>query len=335
MHAYRVVSDKGIDAIQRTESPDPRPGPGQVLIDLKAASLNYRDLVVARGGYPLNDTRPVVPLSDGAGVVLEVGPGVTRWAPGDRVAANFMRDWIAGPVTPEALRSSLGGGVDGVLAERFVAPERSLVRIPEHLGFDEAATLPCAALTAWNALLAAGTKAGDTVLVLGTGGVSVFGVQLARAMGAVPIATSSSDEKLERIKAAGAAHGVNYSRHPEWHERVLELTGGRGVDHVLETGGPGTLERSLLATRVGGTISLIGILAQGTPPAMTMALLRAQTVRGIYVGSVEMFETMNRAVAAAGIRPVIEARFGFDQALDAYRSLEKQKHVGKVVIVRR
>lgn len=335
MIAYRIVSDKGIDALQRTTLPDPRPGPGEVLVELRAASLNYRDLMVARGGYPLNDNRPVVAMSDGAGVVLEVGAGVRRWGPGDRVAGNFMRDWIAGPVTPAALASSLGGGVDGVLAERFVLPERSLIRVPDHLDFAEAATLPCAALTAWNALLAAGTRAGDTVLVLGTGGVSVFGVQLARAMGAVPIATSSSDAKLERIRAAGAVHGVNYARYPDWHTQVLALTGGTGVDHVLETGGPGTLERSMLATRVGGTISLIGVLAQGTPPAMTTALLRAQTVRGIYVGSVEMFESMNRAVSAAGLRPIIDGRFEFDQAIDAYRAFERQTHVGKLVIERR
>lgn len=334
MISYRVVSGKGIDAIQRLDAPEPVPAPGQVVVELHAASLNFRDLVVAKGGYPRNDRLPVVPLSDGTGRVVGVGPGVTRWRTGDRVAANFMRDWIAGPITEEALDSSLGGGVDGVLAERFVMPERSLVRIPDHLDFAEASTLPCAALTAWNALISAGTKAGDTVLVLGTGGVSVFAVQLARAMGAVPIITSSSDEKLERALALGAAHGVNYRTHPEWHRSVLDLTGGRGVDHVLETGGPGTLERSVQAARVGGTVSLIGILAEGTPPSMTAAMLRVLTVRGIYVGSVEMFESMNRAIAAVRLRPVIDARFPFDRALDAMRAFAAQRHVGKVVIER-
>lgn len=334
MIAYRIVTDRDIDAIERTKTDTPKPGPGEISIELRAASLNYRDLMVARGGYPRNDRRPSIALSDGAGVVAEVGPGVTGWTPGDRVVANFMRDWIAGTVTERALNSSLGGGVDGVLAERFITRADSVVPIPRHLDFAEASTLPCAALTAWNALTAAGTKAGDTVLTLGTGGVSVFALQLAGAMGVVPIVTSSSDEKLERARALGAAHTINYKAHPDWHERVLEITGGRGVDHVIETGGPGTLERSLQSAAIGGTVSLIGVLADGTPPAMTVALLRALTVRGIYVGSAEMFGGMNRTIEAAGLRPVIDRRFAFDDAIEAYRSFEKQTHFGKVVIVR-
>jgi NADPH:quinone reductase-like Zn-dependent oxidoreductase len=334
MIAYRIVSDQGIDAIERARIDTPRPGPGEVSIDLRAASLNFRDLVVAKGGYPGNDRRPSVAMSDGAGVVAEVGPGVTAWKPGDRVVANFMRDWAAGAVTEPALNSSLGGGVDGVLAERFLTRADSVVPIPHHLDFAEAATLPCAALTAWNALTAANTTAGDTVLMLGTGGVSVFALQLAKAMGAVPIVTSSSDAKLERARALGAVHTINYTTHPDWHEQVLKITDGRGVDHVMETAGPGTLERSLQSAAIGGTVSLIGIMADGTPPAMTIALLRALTVRGIYVGSTEMFSAMNRAIEAAGLRPVIDRRFAFDDALNAYRSFEKQTHFGKVVIVR-
>ena len=334
MMTYRVVSEKGIEAIERVDVPRPEAGPGMVLVELRAASLNYRDLMVARGGYPLNDRRPVVPLSDGAGVLASVGQGVTRWKKGDRVVANFMRSWISGAPTPNALASSLGGGVDGVLAEAFVAPADALVAIPEHLDFAEASTLPCAALTAWNALRAADTTAGHTVLTLGTGGVSIFAVQFALAMGAIPIITSGSDAKLAIAQSHGAAHGINYSTHPAWHEQVRALTGGRGVDHVIETGGPGTLDQSMLSTAIGGTVSLIGVLAQGNPPAMTQALLRCLTVRGIYVGSVEMFEAMNRAISAQAIRPVIETRYLFSDALSAYRALESQRHVGKIVIVR-
>jgi NADPH:quinone reductase-like Zn-dependent oxidoreductase len=334
MMTYRVVSDKGIEAIELAEAPRPVPGPGMVLVELRAASLNYRDVLVARGGYPLNDRRPVVPLSDGAGIIAAVGPGVTRWKVGDRAVANFMQRWIAGGPTPEALASSLGGGVDGVLAEAFVAPADALVPIPAHLEFAEASTLPCAALTAWNALVAAGTRAGQTVLTLGTGGVSIFAVQFARAMGATPIITSSSDAKLDAARSHGAAHGINYATHPDWHEQVRTLTGGRGVDHVIETGGPGTLEQSMLSVAIGGTVSLIGVLAQGSPPAMTQALLRCLTVRGIYVGSVEMFEAMNRAIVVHALRPVIDTRYSFADALSAYRAFESQRHVGKIVIVR-
>jgi NADPH:quinone reductase-like Zn-dependent oxidoreductase len=331
---YLVSQPDGPEAIQRVEVAEPTAGAGEVLVELKAASLNFRDLVVSRGGYPRNDRLPCTPLSDGAGVVLATGAGVTRWRVGDRVVANFMRDWVAGEVTPAALDSSLGGGIDGVLAERFVLPAQSLVRIPDHLDFAEAATLPCAALTAWNALSAAGTRAGDTVLVLGTGGVSIFGIQFARALGAVPIVTSSSDAKLERARALGAAHGINYRSHPEWHEELLRITAGRGVDHVLETGGPGTLERSIASARIGGSVNLIGILADGTPPSLVLAMLKCLTIRGIYVGSVEMFEAMNRAIEAHALHPVIDSRYPFDDAVAAYQAFASQQHVGKVVIVR-
>lgn len=332
MKAYRVLSDQGIRAIELVTLPEPAVAAGQVLVGMKAASLNFRDLLVSRGGYPRNDTRPVIPLSDAAGEVLVVGAGVTRWKAGDRVAGNFMRDWVSGPATETALRSSLGGGVDGMLAERVLLPEHALVAVPAHLDYAEAATLPCAALTAWNALTAAGTKAGDTVLVLGTGGVSVFGLQLAKAMGARVIATSGDEKKAERMKSLGASAVINYKSEPEWHKPVRELTDGRGVDHVLEVGGAGTLERSMKATRIGGTISLIGLLAQAAPPSILPAMINVQTIRGIYVGSVEMFEAMNRAIGVAGIRPVIDRTFAFKDALAAYESFEKQTHFGKVVI---
>lgn len=332
MKAYRVISDAGLpDALEATELPDPAPGPGEVVVAVKAASLNYRDLIITKGGYPRNDTRPVVPLSDAAGVVADVGAGVTKWKPGDRVTPNFMRDFLAGEPNEAALSSGLGGSIDGVLAQRVVLPEASLVRTPDHLTDDQAATLPCAAVTAFNALDAAGTTAGDTLLLLGTGGVSIFALQLAKARGATVILTSSSDDKLEKAKALGADHTVNYRRHPEWQDRVREITDGRGVDHVVEVGGPGTFDRSLQSVRVGGTVSLIGLLSEGQPNIIA-ALLQSATIRGIYVGSVDLFNRMNRTITAHRIEPVIDRTFPFDHALDAYHHLASQKHMGKVVI---
>lgn len=333
MRAYRVDSPDGIAALKLVDLPEPVPGPSQVLVGVKACSLNYRDTLLLNGGYPRNRNYPVIPVSDGAGKVLAVGPGVTTFKTGDRVAANFMRDWITGPVTETALLSSLGGGIDGMLSERVVLPATSLVHIPEHLDFAEASTLPCAALTAWNAITSAGTKAGDTVLVLGTGGVSIFGLQLAKAAGARVILTSGSDDKAARAKALGADAVINYRAHPEWHKEVLELTGGRGVDLVIEVGGPGTFERSIKSTRVGGTIALIGLLDLGNePPNILPLLLNAQKVHGIYVGSVAMFEEMNKAISVNKLRPVIDRVFPFEQATKAYEHLISQKHMGKVVI---
>jgi len=331
MQAYRVVSDQGFDAMERTELPDPTPEHGEVVVRVRAASLNYRDLVIAKGGYPRNDTRPVVPLSDAAGEVEAVGPGVDDWTAGDRVCPNFLPQWSTGAVTEAALRGALGGGVDGVLAERVKVPARSLVRVPEHLSFEEASTLPCAALTAWNGLTSAGVKAGDHVLLLGTGGVSIFALQLAKAMGARVTITSSSDDKLQKARSLGADDTINYKTSPEWHEEVLGLTAGRGVDAVLEVGGPGTLERSIQSTRVGGTVSLIGMLSEGAPSVLPV-FLHAQRLLGIYVGSAEMFSAMNRAIEVSRIKPVIDRTFGFDEALEAYRYFAGQQHVGKVVI---
>ena len=332
MKAYHIVSDAGLPgALRKIELPDPTPGHGEVLIRVRACSLNYRDLMIAKGGYPRNKTCPVVPLSDGAGEVAAVGEGVVGFAVGDRVAGTFMRDWGAGPLTEKAAASSLGGGVDGMLRQRVALPASAVVRTPAHLDFEQAATLPCAAVTAWHALQAAGTTAGQTVLLLGTGGVSTFGLQLAKARGATAIITSSSDEKLERAKSLGADFGINYSTHEEWHKPVRTATAGEGVDNVLEVGGNGTLERSIKSTRVGGTVSLIGLLAEGQPSILPV-LLNGQTVRGIYVGSTAMFEAMNRAIAAHKIEPVIDRTFEFDEAAEAYDYFSKQRHVGKVVI---
>lgn len=333
MRAYRLDSPEGLQSLKLVNLPDPAPDPGEVVIAVRACSLNYRDSLLLKGGYPRNRTYPVIPLSDGAGEVVTIGAGVTRFQVGDRVAANFMRDWISGPINERALLSSLGGGIDGMLAERVCLPETSVVAIPTHLSWEEASTLPCAALTAWNALTSANTKAGDTVLVLGTGGVSIFALQLARAFGALVIATSGSDDKAAKAKALGADAVINYRKNPEWHGEVRKLTGGAGVDLVLEVGGPGTFERSIKSTRVGGTIALIGLLDAGTePPNIIPLLLNAQKVHGIYVGSVAMFEAMNRAITVNQIRPVIDRIFPFAEARQAYEHLISQKHLGKIVI---
>jgi len=333
MRAYRLDYPEGVQSLKLVNLPDPAPGPGEVVIAVRACSLNYRDSLLLKGGYPRNRTYPVIPLSDGAGEVVAIGAGVTRFQVGDRVAANFMRDWICGPINERALLSSLGGGIDGMLAERVCLPETSVVAIPTHLSWEEASTLPCAALTAWNALTSANTKAGDTVLVLGTGGVSIFALQLARAFGARVIATSGSDDKAAKAKALGADAVINYRQNPEWHGEVRKLTGGAGVDLVLEVGGPGTFERSIKSTRVGGTIALIGLLDAGTePPNIIPLLLNAQKVHGIYVGSVAMFEEMNRAITVNQIRPVIDRIFPFAEARQAYEHLISQKHLGKIVI---
>lgn len=333
MRAYRIDSPAGLDALQPVDLPEPQPGPGEVVVGMRAWSLNYRDTIIPRGGYPRNQTFPVIPLSDGAGEVVAVGAGVLSLRPGDRVAANFMRDWIAGPVSESVLRSSLGGGIDGVLAERVCLPAQSLVPLPKHLSFAEGATLPCAAVTAWNALTSAGTKCGDTVLLLGTGGVSIFALQFAKAAGAKVILTSSSDEKAAKARTLGADETINYRKHPEWHEEVLRRTGGVGADLVLEVGGPGTLERSLKSIRVGGSIALIGLLDPGQePPNVLPVMMNAQVVRGIYVGSVAMFRDMNRAIELHQLRPVIDRTFPFAKTREAYEYFSSQQHIGKVVL---
>jgi len=334
MKAFRIQSpgDDLAAAIQCVELETPSPGPGEVLVRVRASSLNYRDLLVAKGGYPRNQAFPTIPLSDAAGQVAVTGEGVTGWEVGDRVSPNFLPAWTDGVPSEARLAGALGGGIDGVLAEYVCVPASSLVAIPEHLSYEEAATLPCAALTAWNALTCSPTRPGDTVLLLGTGGVSVFGLQFAKLFGLRTIITSSSDDKLEQAKALGADHTINYATHPEWQDRVKHLTGGRGVDRVLEVGGDGTLERSLACTAVNGTIALIGLLSGGTSPSILPALLNAQRIQGIYVGSVALFAKMNRAVAAAQLKPQIDRVFDFDDALSAFAHLRSQKHLGKIVI---
>jgi len=289
---------------------------------------------VASGGYGRHVKLPLIPLSDGAGDVVEVGPDVTRVKPGARVAAIFMQSWLAGALTEDRARSALGGAIDGMLAEYVVLDAEGLVPIPEHLSYAEAATLPCAAVTAWHALVAeGGIRAGDSVLVLGTGGVSIFALQFARLHGARVIATSSSDDKLARAIALGASDGINYRQTPEWGRRVLELTGGAGVDHVIEVGGAGTLPQSFRAVRFGGRISLIGMLAEpGAAVDPRPLMMKGARLQGIYVGSREMFEAMNRAIALDRLRPSIDRVFPFAEAPEAFRYMKTAQHFGKIVI---
>lgn len=333
MRRYRFPKPAGIESLTMQETEIPCPGRGQVLVRMRAASLNYRDLMVASGRYARGAApENLIPLSDGAGEVVEIGADVSRVAVGARVAGLFMQTWLGGAIAPEYAASAMGGAIDGVLTEYRVFDESGLVEIPDHLSFEEAACLPCAGVTAWNALYGGQRlAAGESVLVLGSGGVSVFALQFAAAAGARVIATSSSAAKLARLRALGATDGVNYTERPEWQEAVLDATDGRGVDHAVEVGGAGTLARSIQSVRIGGQIHLIGVLTGGEiDPAPMMR--RTQTLRGIYVGSREMFLAMNRAIALHRIQPVIDRVFAFEEAHAAYRHLTGRGHVGKVVI---
>jgi NADPH:quinone reductase-like Zn-dependent oxidoreductase len=334
MRVYEVDGKGGFDTLAIRERDVPAPAHNQILIRLSAASLNYRDLLMVKGGLASKRTTPFVPLSDGAGQVVACGEAVKRFKTGDRVAGIFFQTWLEGEITPQKFSSALGGARDGMLAEYVVLEEDGAVKIPEHLSYEEAATLPCAAVTAWNALVPQGhLKAGDNVLIQGTGGVSVFAIQFARLFGARAIVISSSNEKLARARALGASDVINYKRDPEWDARVIEATEGRGVDHVVEVGGAETLNRSLRAVRMGGTISMIGVLTGVRAEVETSAILRKSVrVQGIYVGSREMFEEMNRAIALAELRPVVDRVFPFEEAAAALRHMESATHFGKICI---
>jgi NADPH:quinone reductase-like Zn-dependent oxidoreductase len=324
----------GIDNLMLVEREAPRPGVHEVVVKFHAASLNYRDLMFARGVYNPKAKFPAVPLSDGAGEVIETGEGVTRWKVGDRVCPIFTQGWLEGRYTADKARTTLGGGdLDGALREQGVFNEQGLVGIPDHLSYEEAATLPCAAVTAWHALVdVANVKAGDTVLTLGTGGVSIFALQFAKLHGARVIATSSSDEKLARVKELGADDTINYKSHPDWDKVVLKLTAGAGVDYVVEVGGAGTLPRSVAATRIGGCIAVIGVLASGEGLNPVSLLMKSLRLQGIFVGSRQMFQDMNAAITANNLRPVIDRRFRFEEAREALRYMESASHFGKIVV---
>jgi NADPH:quinone reductase-like Zn-dependent oxidoreductase len=335
MRAYQLPKGgAGIDALLQVERPDPKPDYRQVLVKVKACSLNFRDLGIVRGTYRVPVKENIIPLSDGAGEVVAVGPGVVRVKVGDRVAGCFFQRWFGGESTAEVHASALGGGVDGMLADYAVLEEDGVVKIPSHLSLEEGATLPCAGVTAWHAMMEhAKLKAGDTILLQGTGGVSIFGLQFAHAMGVRAIITSSSDEKLKHAEKLGAAFGINYKTTPDWEKAAMEFTGGAGVDHVIEVGGAATLARSFGAIRVGGKISMIGGLSGGaTELNPGLIFSRRANVQGISVGSAQMFLAMARAIEVNSIKPVIDKVFAFADAREAYRHMASGAHFGKIVI---
>jgi NADPH:quinone reductase-like Zn-dependent oxidoreductase len=336
VRAWRLSDSFGIDRLELEDRPDPVLGHGDVRLRVNAVSFNYRDvLMVEHGIAPRGVALPLQPCSDAAGEVVEIGPGVSRVKVGDRVASTVFQRWLDGDtLQPADYGSVLGGGLDGVLSDHVVLNEEGLVHVPGHLSDEEASTLPCAAVTAWHALVTRGrVRAGETILVQGTGGVSIFALQFGLLAGARVIATSSSDEKLERARALGAWGTINYVTTPDWAERVLELTEGTGVDHVVEVGGPGTTDQSIKATRPGGIVSLVGVLTGlGTRVDPHPIAVKGLRVRGIRVGSRAVFEDMNRAIAVSGLKPVIDRVFPFDQAREGLRHLQGATHVGKVVI---
>jgi NADPH:quinone reductase-like Zn-dependent oxidoreductase len=333
LKAQRFVEGFGFENLREVELPDPVPGPGQALVRVRACSLNYRDLVLAKGGYGRAVKAPITPCSDGAGEVLRVSDGVTRVKPGDRVCGVFMQRWLEGGPDDEKAASALGGALDGMLAEQVCLDASGLVHFPEYLNFEEAATLPCAAVTAWNALFHSGSlKAGETVLVQGSGGVSLFALQFAKMAGARVIATSSSDAKLERLRLLGADELINYKTTPEWDKPARAFTNGVGVDHIVEVGGAGTLPTSIKAVRRGGHIALIGVLTGSGEIDPRPILVKSIRLQGVYVGSRRMFEEMNRAITLARLKPVLDRVFPLDQVIEAMRYQESGAHFGKIAI---
>jgi NADPH:quinone reductase-like Zn-dependent oxidoreductase len=333
MKVYEV-QEFGIENLALVSRDEPQAAAREVVVKFRAASLNYRDLMFVKGAYNPKAKLPAVPFSDAAGEVVAVGGGVTRWKVGDRVCPIFTQGWIEGEASMQKNRTTLGGGaLDGVLREYGAFDESGLVSIPEHLSFEEAATLPCAAVTAWDALVEYGRlKAGDTVLTLGTGGVSIFALQFAKLHGARAIITSSSDEKLERAKELGADETINYRSAPDWDKEVLSRTNKLGVDHVIEVGGSGTLSKSLNSVRVGGHVALIGVLASGGDFNPLSVLMKCVRMHGVLVGSRQMFEDMNKAIAANRVKPVIDKTFAFEEAREALKYMESGSHFGKIVI---
>jgi NADPH:quinone reductase-like Zn-dependent oxidoreductase len=332
MRALVLDGDAGIDHLAVVERPSLEPAAGQVAVTMKAASLNYRDLATVES--PMIKARlPLVPLSDGCGLVSAIGPGVTRVAVGDRVAPLFFQGWLGGEPTGPALATALAGAVDGVARDQVVLSENGVSKVPAALSDEEAACLPCAALTAWRALVEGGLKPGDVVLAQGTGGVSIFALQFAKAAGATVIITSSSDEKLERARALGADHTINYKTDPEWAKAARKLTGGRGVDHVVEVGGAGTFQQSIQAIRIGGHIAVIGVLSGMVKDLNVAAMFGANArIHGITVGSREQFEAMCRAIEANAIHPVIDKRYRLEDAQSAFRAMKAGEHFGKIVL---
>ena len=334
MRAFEIQNKFGLDSLTLVERPDAAAGPFQAVVRLRAASLNYRDLLTVQGKYNPRLPLPLVPVSDGSGEVVAIGEGVTRVKVGDRVAANFSQKWLGGEPTRAKLGASLGGPLDGMLSEYRALHEEGLVHVPGHLTDEEAATLPCAAVTAWNSLInMGGLTAGETVLVQGTGGVSIFALQFAKLAGARVIVTSSSDEKLARAKTLGADFGINYSTTPDWDKQAKEITGGTGVDHIIEVGGAGTFPKSLRSIKIGGHIGLIGNLSgNATEVNLVQILMQNLRIQGVLVGSRDTFETMNRAISLNEMRPVIDRVFAFEETPRAFEHMASGAHFGKICI---
>jgi NADPH:quinone reductase-like Zn-dependent oxidoreductase len=335
MKAWIIQAHGGTEGLAFVEQPTPEPAAGEVLVRVRAVSLNYRDLITLHAQRPGNLPPPLVPCSDGAGEVVAVGAGVSRWKVGDRVAGIFFRDWVDGRFQLKYHGTAGGGSIQGWLREFVAFPEHALVAAPADYSFEETATLPCAGVTAWQALFTrGGLRADETVLALGTGGVSVFALQLAHAAGARVIVTSSSDEKLARARELGAWETVNYKTTPDWDKEVWRLTEKQGVDHVIEVGGPGTLGKSMNSVAAGGQIALIGVLTGFGAPDASLFPIVARNVRldGIYVGSRADFEALNAFLTQHRIRPIIDRTFAFDDARAAFDHMESAQHFGKIVI---
>lgn len=328
-----VRSPGGLDRLEQVDLPDPgQPGPGEIRVRIHGSSLNYHDYAVAIGAIPTEDRR--ILMADGAGVVEAIGDGVTEFATGDHVVSCFFPLWQDGKARVGDFKTVPGDGVDGYARESVVRPASWFTRSPKGFSHAESATLTTAGLTAWRALVVDGRlKAGDTVLVLGTGGVSIFALQFAKMMGATVIATSSSDQKLERVRAMGADHTINYRQHEDWGDKVQEWTGGRGVDHVIEVGGPATLPQSITAVRIGGHISLIGVLTGRSGEIPTAALMAKQArLQGLIVGNRQHQQELVRAIEATGFRPVIDRSFALAEIADAFRHEESGEHFGKICL---
>jgi NADPH:quinone reductase-like Zn-dependent oxidoreductase len=331
MRVWQIPSF-GIDSLELVERPTPAPGPGEVLVKIHAVSLNYRDLLMVKGAYNPKLRLPRIPCSDGAGEVAAIGNGITAFKPGDRVCTCFFQNWLDGPPTPASVKGALGGDIDGALSEYLLLNESGLVRIPQHLSFEEAATLPCAGVTAWNALARANLQPGSTVLVQGTGGVSIFALQFAKVQGHRVLGISSSEAKLHRACSLGVDKALDYGENSEWDRWVLEQTNGEGVDLVVEVGGVGTLPRSLRAVKMGGVIAQIGVLTGPADPIPVPLILHKQVrIQGIYVGSRHDFEQMNKSVAATQLHPVFAAR-SWTETREAFKEMESATHFGKLVL---
>jgi NADPH:quinone reductase-like Zn-dependent oxidoreductase len=331
MRVWQIPSF-GVDALEFIQRPTPAPAAGEVLVRIRAVSFNFRDLMIVKGLYNPKLKLPRIPCSDGSGVVEAVGEGVSALKPGDCVAGIFMQNWLDGPPTPAKAKGALGGDIDGMLAECVVLRASGLVAVPRHMSFLQASTLPCAGVTAWNALKAGHVRAGSTVLVQGTGGVSLFAIQLARAMGARVLGTSTHAEKLERAMALGLNAGVNSAQTPEWAAWILDQTGGDGVDLVVEVGGEQTLPQSLRAVRMGGVIAQIGVLSGAAPHLPIAQVLHKQVrIQGIYVGSRADFEEMNAFLSQTALQPVVEG-FPWAESRAVLRRMEAQGHFGKLAV---